>query len=254
MRRAEIDAKKLRRLLGTMNQVELAKEFGVTKDTIRNRLRELGLYRPKVKLKEGGPAYKNKEALTVAYKETPSMLLLAERFRVSFSTIRHWMIFHGIERNTKKVCSRADLTKPWTNRKKLVAGYAKMGSKALARKWGCDQHTILNWLNRFVIDKREPTGNGVVHAAPYEQLRKLKNGRRRKLPSRECKALREKAGRCERCGYSEFIEVLEVHHLDHDTLNNKPNNQAVLCRNCHALDTLGLARIKSRRALKRRAW
>jgi hypothetical protein len=38
-------------------------------------------------------------------------------------------------------------------------------------------------------------------------------------------------GKCECCGYS---EVLDLHHIDEDHSNNDPNNQGVLCPNCHA--------------------
>ena len=38
--------------------------------------------------------------------------------------------------------------------------------------------------------------------------------------------------RCSACGESGV--PLEVHHLDHDHLNNAPSNLRPLCRRCHA--------------------
>lgn len=38
---------------------------------------------------------------------------------------------------------------------------------------------------------------------------------------------------CNRCGFKEHMEILQVHHKDCDTQNNKPENLEVLCPNCH---------------------
>lgn len=37
---------------------------------------------------------------------------------------------------------------------------------------------------------------------------------------------------CERCGYDK-IEILQVHHLDHNHSNNELANLALICPNCH---------------------
>ena len=41
---------------------------------------------------------------------------------------------------------------------------------------------------------------------------------------------------CNRCGYKEHLEILQVHHIDRDRLNNTIENLEVLCPNCHTLD------------------
>lgn len=38
---------------------------------------------------------------------------------------------------------------------------------------------------------------------------------------------------CENCGYSKYIEVLEVHHKDRDRTNNNLENLIALCPTCH---------------------
>ena len=40
---------------------------------------------------------------------------------------------------------------------------------------------------------------------------------------------------CEECGYNKNVSILGVHHKDRDKTNNRRNNIAVLCPNCHSL-------------------
>jgi Zn ribbon nucleic-acid-binding protein len=42
-----------------------------------------------------------------------------------------------------------------------------------------------------------------------------------------------KIEKCVRCGYSEFKEILCVHHVDEDRNNDDESNKIVLCNNCH---------------------
>lgn len=39
--------------------------------------------------------------------------------------------------------------------------------------------------------------------------------------------------KCERCGYNEYPEILQVHHKDRNRENNVIENLEVLCPNCH---------------------
>lgn len=59
----------------------------------------------------------------------------------------------------------------------------------------------------------------------------------RRMPSaaRDRFAHRRLAGRCERCGWAKEIRVLQVHHMDHNKLNDSPENWEVLCPTCHRL-------------------
>lgn len=49
-------------------------------------------------------------------------------------------------------------------------------------------------------------------------------------------ALRSKELKCERCGYDEHGEIIQVHHMDHDRNNNSIDNLELLCPNCHAIE------------------
>lgn len=46
---------------------------------------------------------------------------------------------------------------------------------------------------------------------------------------------RKGIARCERCGWAEALEVLQVHHKDHNRENDTPDNWEVLCPTCHRL-------------------
>lgn len=45
---------------------------------------------------------------------------------------------------------------------------------------------------------------------------------------------------CVRCSYSEYPQILVVHHVDEDCTNNELYNLVVLCPNCHAIVHRGL--------------
>lgn len=47
------------------------------------------------------------------------------------------------------------------------------------------------------------------------------------------KALKNYPNKCNRCGYSNNINVLVVHHKDRDRENSNILNLEILCRNCH---------------------
>lgn len=52
---------------------------------------------------------------------------------------------------------------------------------------------------------------------------------------------------CELCGYRLFQDALVVHHKDMDRTNNKPDNLAVLCANCHAVLHKAIRRLLARK-------
>lgn len=48
------------------------------------------------------------------------------------------------------------------------------------------------------------------------------------------KALRYYDNKCRICTYDEYPEILHVHHIDHNHMNNDLSNLIILCPNCHA--------------------
>lgn len=45
-----------------------------------------------------------------------------------------------------------------------------------------------------------------------------------------------KLEKCNKCGYNEYPQILQVHHIDRDRTNNILTNLEVLCPNCHLVD------------------
>lgn len=71
------------------------------------------------------------------------------------------------------------------------------------------------------LEKRRATG----------RLRQKKYIQRRR--DQINKYLAGKEPQCDRCGYKKVPDILEVHHLDKNTLNNNKENLTLLCPNCH---------------------
>ena len=49
-------------------------------------------------------------------------------------------------------------------------------------------------------------------------------------------AFKNKEKKCERCGFKEHPEIIQVHHKDRNRDNNNINNLEVLCPNCHMFE------------------
>lgn len=52
---------------------------------------------------------------------------------------------------------------------------------------------------------------------------------------------------CEICGWNNYNEVLEVHHIDENRYNNKLENLIILCPTCYRIITVGWGYIKNRK-------
>lgn len=54
------------------------------------------------------------------------------------------------------------------------------------------------------------------------------------------KLIEERGPRCERCGYSEYVEILNSHHVVRvaDGGGDESSNLLLVCPNCHAVEHL----------------
>lgn len=63
------------------------------------------------------------------------------------------------------------------------------------------------------------------------------------------KAFNHYENKCGICGYDEELNILQVHHIDENRLNNDISNLIILCPNCHAKITWGKYILKDRKFL-----
>jgi hypothetical protein len=64
---------------------------------------------------------------------------------------------------------------------------------------------------------------------------KLNNPRKDKVKhyrSLKLRLINARGKVCEKCGYDKF-EILQIHHIDSDRLNNELSNLELICPNCH---------------------
>ncbi len=54
----------------------------------------------------------------------------------------------------------------------------------------------------------------------------------RHYKSLKLRLLKLRGKKCERCDYNRY-EILQVHHIDRNRLNNELNNLELICPNCH---------------------
>lgn len=55
--------------------------------------------------------------------------------------------------------------------------------------------------------------------------------------AQKSRLLKERGAVCERCGFSKF-EILVIHHIDRDRVNNNLDNLELICPNCHSEEHL----------------
>lgn len=105
--------------------------------------------------------YKDPDTLRRLYWENNlPMPDIADKFGVATDTIKYWMDKFDIERRNKSEAHRlrhARNSAPYKDRDTLYHEYVtnQRTSQDLADSWECDSKTILNWLDRHGIPKRQ---------------------------------------------------------------------------------------------------
>lgn len=108
----------------------------------------------------------------------------------------------------------------------------------VARILGIKYDTLKKHLNTLGINYRKnPNRKGLIHKESRKSLEYILNSNTSNSAKR-IRLIEEgiKEAKCECCGLSEWMGnpiPLELHHKDLNHYNNKLENLAILCSNCH---------------------
>lgn len=232
---------------------QIANELGVSRQTVCNKLKGFNIdikdtkYKSilkKSKLPKNIPKYHNKEDFQKIYLELKSVNLVAEHYGIGIDTAYNWKNKHGIETITE--LSEVGITKlnegkPWTSKDYLSKMYNKYSIYDLAKIWNCSPTTISKWLKRHGIptktyseqwDRKSKNGARVLKGDGFD-LQEYNNTYAIKghLSRRVVEDIKEVVGKCQSCDEN---EVLDLHHINENSKDNRPENHIILCPNCHA--------------------
>jgi hypothetical protein len=98
----------------------------------------------------------------------------------------------------------------------------------------------LFFCSRQCKDKAQTIDVGILKIPQYTDGKSVYSNRAKK----------EYGCKCSHCGYNEFEQGLEVHHIDGNRKNNELSNLIVLCALCHRLVTNKVFRIENRKLIK----
>lgn len=253
----------LEKLYETKTQQQIAEELGVSEKTIRRRFKEFNIQvgrhtytdfvKKKKKLKKSKvkPKYQNKEHFERTYKDKKSLVLVAKEYGISLDTAFLWKKRHNIETIkgvSEEGCKKLREGKPYTNKEWLEEKYKTMTQKDIAIMCNVGRDTINYWFKYHNIKTRTPKeqrqikasyGNKFIFEDRFDKKSYLtvyeNEGR---ITSKMLNYIKDLVGKCQCCGYT---EVLDLHHIDENRFNNKPENHLICCPNCHAkIHRLGL--------------
>lgn len=97
--------------------------------------------------------WQDKDTLQRLYHgEGMSMQEVGDQLGVSMSTVRHWMIRHGIPRDTPD----QELDGAWKDEDVLRELYYEegLGMGEIGDRLGCSNVTVANWMDRFGLERR----------------------------------------------------------------------------------------------------
>jgi transposase/uncharacterized protein YlaI len=237
-----------------LNTYQISEELGTSRQTICNKLSEYNIERkttryqskPKEpKLPKKVPKYTNKEDFQKVYSELKSIGLVAEYYNISADTAYSWKKKHGIAtiKQISYMGSQKRIEgKPWANKEYLANMYDKYSTYELAKMWNCDPSTIQIWIRKYGIpvktyseqwDRKSKSGARILKKdgfdlQEYNKTYALSGCRMSKKVIEDIKKL---VGKCQCCGEK---EVLDLHHINENPKDNRPENHVILCPNCHA--------------------
>ena len=142
-----------------------------------------------------------------------------------------------LTRGNGKYCSReCSSNRPvWKNRSKTISTLTCAACYKEFDRQTCRVHYTKSGLN---FCSRECKENAQSLAGNCPEIRPEHYGDG-KSSYRE-RALKYYGAKCNRCGYGEIEQMLDVHHRDKNREHNEIENLEVLCVWCHALETRGI--------------
>ena len=239
---------------------QISELLGVSRQTVANKLNEYGLQirnssyisekkskkRKFVKVKKE-PLYRNKEDFQKVYSELKSLDLVAKHYGINLTTACDWKQRHGLP--TIHEYSRAGkssiATKPYMNKEWLEKMYSQYSWEDLGKMLGVSPTTLSKWGVKFGIktrtiseqwDLKSKSGNHCVIDDSLKMktyMEAYASGQITKIPKKLKYFILDLYGKCEADGCNE-MDVLDLHHIDGNHLNNNPENHSCLCPNCHA--------------------
>lgn len=135
-----------------------------------------------------------------------------------------WVPKHVL--GVKRFCSKACMNQP--HRVAVECAFCKKSFTKPVGRLGRGSKSGLQFCSRECKDaaQRIDSGFDVLHPPHYgtgsSSYREI--------------AFRNHPKQCQRCGFDEVPEVLQVHHVDRDRNNNDPRNLRVLCPTCHEVE------------------
>lgn len=233
------------------SSIYIAEELGISRQTVVTKLKEAGIQIREFRFKKGEKkentdvfAYHcDKETFQKVYSELKSVNRVAEYFGIDISTAYLWkkkFKIETIKENSKEGIFKRRSNKPWCDKEKLEKGYSLYSLTDLAIMWGCHPTTISDWLKHYNIPRRNISeqwnvkskwGNRIIRNGKIDIETYLKTYIGKSIHKYTPYIVWDVVGKCQLCGYS---EVLDLHHINFNSTDNRPGNHIVLCPNCHA--------------------
>ncbi len=210
---------------------KIAEKLGLGQTTIWRWMERLGIKgrtNSESKLK-GKYKPKKEELYDLYWKKGLSTVKIGEKFGFNNNVIRVWLKQYGIKVRELGI---AQSNSRLLSKEKLDDLYVKqkLSCKKIGKFYGIDDESIRKLLRHFNIERRDNVGEnnafwqGGIADLPYPyEFRKIK------------KLIKERDNyTCQECGKQfKGKNQLDIHHIDYNKKNSKPENLITLCKSCH---------------------
>lgn len=227
---------------------QIADQLNVCRQTISNKLKQYDIPLRNARYKkvrkqdkeEVDKFYKTRDVFIQKYTELKSIRLVAEFFNISVDTAYDWKKRHEIP-NVKEQSNdgirRRLYNSPWADKETFSKAYKTYSLAEMSRMWGCTSSNLYKWRKKHGIPActtKEQWKKRPKFGTPYCDNTggiNFDTFDRDRLSKGMVIRIKEIVGECQSCGER---EVLDLHHINGNTKDNRPENHVILCPNCHA--------------------